>query len=172
MNTTYPKPKKVSVKWLTKRLDCTANGRKICQGLCCKQPNMHAWYLKDEIDKVPKEYRKYLVWVEKEGMYRVKKQEDGRTCAFIDLCYENPEIKPIFCWLFPLKIDKNGNLVLHRWAPMKCPCYGKGEELWLIMKDSIIKAWGKEFYEKEVVAKVKKYKEEKQKQVHIWDLVK
>lgn len=152
----YPKPRKVSMRWLTKRLDCTEEGRKVCGGLCCKMPNMYAYYRKEEIGKVPSPLRVYLEWDENEGMYRVKKLNDGRTCAFIDHCIENPDMKPIFCQLFPLKIDKNGNLVLHRFAPLHCPCYGRGEEIWKVMKDSIILAFGKEFYEREVVAKVRK----------------
>jgi len=152
----YPKPRKVSVKWLTKRLECSEESRKICQGLCCKLPNMYAYYTEEEIGKVSPLYRVFLEWDEKEGMYRVKKKGDGRTCEFIDLCLERPEVKPIFCWLYLLKLDKNGNLVLHCWAVLQCPNYGRGEPLWKGFKESIIKAWGEEFYEKEIVAKIKR----------------
>jgi len=150
----YPKPRKVSVKWLTKKLECTEESRKICDGKCCKLPNMYAFYTEEEIEKLPPERRQYLEWDEKEGMYRVKKYPDG-VCMFIDMCLANPDMKPAFCTLYPLKIDKYGNLVLHRWAVLHCPNYGKGEEIWKGFRDALVKVYGEDFYEREIVRKVK-----------------
>ena len=105
--------KSINKKHLNFKLDCTGEGRFFCQGKCCKVEMSYGRYYPEEIKKLPKERREKLVL--KEGFYCSNKDKNG-YCEFLDFCYKNPDMKPLKCALFPLKISNEGKLYLARWV--------------------------------------------------------
>jgi hypothetical protein len=151
-----------------------------CKGTCCTFPGAYgAPVLDSEIEQLTK--AKYIVWdiipdkakkkILKSGVYEGKPGNyttvciNKRDCVFvyyhddIALCaiekaYFEHKIdfrKPLSCHLFPIRIRKNGNDVLHYQQIEECkPAVIKGlkDETYLhqFLKDALIRTYGDEFY--------------------------
>jgi hypothetical protein len=145
---------KVIKKMLKLRVNCTPEGRKICQGACCK--NKGALYEQTELFKLPDDLRGLLkpIFVTKPTYMRGRliyaaPVINGQGCAFKDICMKNPIIKPVMCWLSPLRLIKRGDDYTLEFSHEKfyhCPMFGQGEEAWITLKDDIIHALGEEAY--------------------------
>lgn len=137
-----PRPMKVSKKWLKKKVDCTAEGRKKCGGRCCMN-GRYGTYGREEISKLPHELRDTLV---PKGEFYVVPTDEKNNCSFISTCLKHPEYKPLRCWLAPLKINKNNTLILQQFCTLHCPNYGKGDEIWKTLKNDLVYVFGSKFY--------------------------
>lgn len=140
---TAKKLTKISIPWLSKKVDCTPEGRKLCQGKCCTG----GYYHENELWRVPEGLRHMLVKKD-DGRYGTQPYPppNGR-CPLYDICMNNAIVKPQFCWLYPIVINKNGTMILSSWVVRNCPNYGKGEEAWISLKDNIIEALGQDTYD-------------------------
>lgn len=157
----------VSVKLLSKNIDCTANGRKICDGRCCKghvntkqKGKIFVRYTKEELESFPEEIQKEIKTHTNNEL--VVQNEEG-ICSMLSFCLKNPVYKPIECKLFPFVFNKQGRLVVDRWAIFHCPNFGKGEPSYITLKDNLIDVFGNDCY-KSIVKQI----EEKKESVDEW----
>ena len=139
----------ISIAWATKHIDCTPEGRRICQGKCCtmKSPMGQGRYLSEELSKLPAHIKNQL------DEHRVVKKEHDAPCPLIDDCLKHPEWKPIQCKLYPFLI-RNNKLVMRR-GIFHCPNWNKGEQtVFENCKQDLIEIFGEEWYdEKELQLK-------------------
>lgn len=128
---------------LNKIIGCTIEGRQICKGLCCRKTVGYGRFYPEEVNKLPKDMKRVLV---QQGNEYVAPSVNGH-CFFQNDCLKNPELKPIQCWLFPLRVMESGLLTVHRYAWFHCPCYKLGElPIWRNLRRDIIHVFGKRFY--------------------------
>ncbi len=111
---------KVSARWASKQVDCTAHGiAEVCGGRCCKSQ---------------------VFWPPTCG-------EDG--CEHLEAtgCTLDQRDKPVICLLYPLMLNKTGTLVLHNRLPTKtAPCgenYGQGPTVVEALADNLTTLFGK-----------------------------
>jgi hypothetical protein len=150
---------KVIKKFLRLRINCTPEGRRVCQGKCCKSPTLSGLYEERELDKLPEDIKRLLIpqtitdkptYMAGRRAYSIPKN-DRNECVLADMCIRHPELKPAICWLFPLQLKKTGNeyrLEFHHWAMLHCPNFGEGPEAWVALKGDIIQLFGEEFYKR------------------------
>ena len=145
---------KISIKSLTKKIDCTPENRILChtdfkKGMCCEgHPNHGNQYHKNEIKYLPPEVLKY---VDKNGVLKyVDNLSDKKNkCPIINICIKNQSVMPAVCALFPLAFNNNGRLIIRRMVWMRpCPFYGRGKPLYISMKDKFIELFGNNIYSK------------------------
>ena len=122
-------------RWLLRPIDCTPEGRKVCQGLCCCNLVIH--YTPQEIELLP-------AWVRE--MLNNGKLEQGERCPLSSHCNSQWVGKPDECKMFPLGINKGNRLIIRNWAVWRCPNHGKGEPAYISLKGDIISVFGEEVY--------------------------
>ena len=140
---------KISIKGLKKSVDCSPEKRKECykykRGACCiNHKNGHCTqYDLDELKLLPEKIKNC---VDSNG---VVKQDGTGICILLNECIKNPLIKPTVCSLYPIRFNKSGRLILHRMAWLRpCPMYGKGNPVYISIKDNLIQVFGEEIYKK------------------------
>lgn len=78
--------------------------------------------------------------------------EDGLALCAIERAYRDGKIdlmKPVSCHLYPIRVDEYGEFTAvnyHRWDVCRC-AFDKGEPLYKMLKDPLIRRFGKEWYE-------------------------
>ncbi len=122
---------KVSAAWSSKAHDCTLTGILArCGGACCYS--------------VPP--RKY--WPSSAA------NRPDHACHYMGAqgCTLTPADKPITCLLYPLRLNKNGSLVLHHRTMYATSCcagnHGQGPPLIEAMEDSLVGLFGRPQYER------------------------
>lgn len=118
---------KVSAKWLAKRHDCTLAGiTHRCHGACCKSP---AYW-------PPRAF---------EGANQCGRL-GPQGCTFAD------DDKPITCHLYPLKLNKNGTLILHNRTTLPTGIckgnHGNGPPIIEAMENNLVAVFGRDQYER------------------------
>lgn len=116
---------KVSYKWATKLINCTAEGIvNGCEAKCCRTASY--WPV------------------------RVRMQENNK-CYYLraDGCSLTAEHQPITCHIYPFMIHKN-QLMLHFRAIASCckKCYGHGPMIIQAIRKNLIYIFGEEQYER------------------------
>ncbi len=122
------------------KLSCTPEMRAICDGACCRGHNetmLPTFALGEKIiDEIKHEVKDGRVNFDKCG-----------NCNLIPYCIKDGSGRPIECKLAPLGFNKSGRLITKRWAWFRpCPAYGKGEPIYISMKDCLIDVFGLETY--------------------------
>jgi len=146
---------KISIKCLTKLLDCSEEGRNLCGGFCCLHHNetLLPTYSEEELIELPLGTKKY---VRNDG--KVDYDEKGQ-CKLLQQCTEDGRYRPVECKLSPLGFNNTGRLILKRWCWLiPCPRYGKGEPVYKSMKSCLVEVFGQEIYDK-IVSGIKNNKE-------------
>lgn len=132
---------KISIKFLSMKLHCSQEMRNACNGACCKGHNSVMLPTFSEGEKIIEEIKDYCF------ENKVKFDECG-NCSLIDYCISDGSGRPIECKLAPLGFNKAGRLIMKRWAWFRpCPAYGKGEPIYISMRDCLIETFGKETYD-------------------------
>ena len=131
---------KISTKCLSMNLACTKEMRAKCDGACCRGHNEVMLPTYADGEKLTKDVEKYI------ENNRVKFDENG-NCKMLPYCIKDGSGRPIECKLAPLGFNKAGRLITKRWAWFRpCPAYGKGEPIYISMKDCLIDVFGEERY--------------------------
>jgi len=112
----------ISIAWATKHINCTPEGKKICQGRCCKFKNGHGRYYPNELKKLPNGLQERLRY--KDGQFFCT--DNNGVCDFIDECLQHPEYRPDQCKIWPF-VERKKKLIMIN-IPLNCPQYGKGEK--------------------------------------------
>lgn len=136
----------ISIAWAKKHIDCTPEGRKVCQGKCCTDhaPMGQGRYYPNEISKLPQHIKEQLE--ERNNQFYVVKENDS-PCPLIKDCLEHPEWKPLQCKLWPFAFNKKGRVVMYR-GVFNCPNFKKGNKTaFENCKNDLIDLFGKEWYE-------------------------
>jgi len=147
----HPEKIRYSRAWLSKNFDCTPEGRKICQGKCCKsvkysektKKGIYVKYREEEWELIPDDIKKKIEpFLLDERI--VKVTEDG--CSLGNFCMKHPEYEPRECKISPLTFSKDGLLKVGYGNMFRCPNYKKGKPVWISMKDNLISLFGDKFY--------------------------
>jgi len=150
----HPDEIKYSKAWLKSIFDCTPEGRKICQGACCKhhvnkttKKNIYVKYRDDEWALIPDNIKKEIIPFLMED--RTVKNKDG-VCTLIPFCMKHPEYEPRECKITPLTFSKDGVLKVGRMNILgRCPNFKKGNTpVWIALKDNLISLFGEKFYKR------------------------
>jgi len=139
---------KISIKGLTKILGCSPQNRMVCGKLsknaCCihHSKEHHTRFHPDEVHSLPDNIKQLL---NPDGTLKVI-PESGH-CVLIENCILHPDQKPSSCALAPLGFNSAGRLIIKRMAWTKpCPFYGKGDPIYISMKDCLIAVFGETAY--------------------------
>lgn len=163
---------KISTKWLTKKVNCTPEGLKLCEGKCCNKLTSNVskgvfvkiW---DGLDNIPPEWQKYID-------NNIVKNTNG-VCSLQPYCIDNPQYRPIECKLYPLNFNSTGRLILEQRCQFHCPNYNKGNiPIYIAIKDNLIDIFGITVYNnmvKEINGQVNKMKKYKNKQEGEKDII-
>ena len=142
-----------------------------CKGACCVEGDSGAPLMEDEVEKIESVLVEALPRMTEEGRAAVEKQGvavrdkdgdlgttliDGGACAFItsgpdgcSFCALQGLYKPVSCHLYPIRVEDFGEFTAvnyHQWDICR-PAKGKGDPLYVYLKESLIRRFGKEWYD-------------------------
>lgn len=142
-----------------------------CKGACCVDGDSGAPLMEEEVAKLEAVLPEALPRMTEQGRQAVASQgvavrdkdgdlgtpliDDG-ACAFITygadgcaLCALQGLYKPVSCHLYPIRVEDYGEFTAvnyHQWDICRC-AKGKGEPLYLYLKEPLIRRFGQEWYD-------------------------
>lgn len=142
-----------------------------CKGACCVEGDSGAPLLEEEVEKITAVMPEVLPLLTPEGRAAIEKQGvavrdkdgdlgtpliEGGACAFITygsdgcaLCALQGHYKPVSCHLYPIRVENYGEFTAvnyHQWDICRC-AKGKGEPLYIYLKEPLIRRFGQDWYE-------------------------
>lgn len=142
-----------------------------CKGACCVDGDSGAPLMEEEVAKLEAVLPEALPRMTEQGRQAVASQGvavrdkdgdlgtpliDGGACAFITygadgcaLCALQGLYKPVSCHLYPIRVEDYGEFTAvnyHQWDICRC-AKGKGEPLYLYLKEPLIRRFGQEWYD-------------------------
>ena len=142
-----------------------------CKGACCVEGDSGAPLLEEEVEKLESVLPKVLPLMTNEGRAAVDAQGvavrdkdgdlgtpliEGGACAYITygndgcaLCALQGHYKPVSCHLYPIRVENYGEFTAvnyHQWDICRC-AKGKGEPLYVCLKEPLIRRFGQEWYD-------------------------
>lgn len=149
-----------------------------CKGACCIDGDSGAPLMEEEVAKLEAVLPEALPRMTELGRQTVASQGvavrdkdgdlgtpliDGGACAFITygedgcaLCALQGLYKPVSCHLYPIRVEDFGEFTAvnyHQWDICRC-AKGKGEPLYLYLKEPLVRRFGQEWYD-ELVEQIK-----------------
>lgn len=143
----------------------------VCKGACCVDGDSGAPLLEEEVAKLEAVMPDALPLLTAEGRAAVAAQGvavrdkdgdlgtpliDGGACAYITygadgcaLCALQGLYKPVSCHLYPIRVEDYGEFQAvnyHQWDICRC-AKGKGEPLYVCLKEPLVRRFGEEWYE-------------------------
>lgn len=143
----------------------------VCKGACCVDGDSGAPLMEDEVEKIESVLLDALPRMTEEGRAAVEAQGvavrdkdgdlgttliDGGACAFITpspdgctFCALQGLYKPVSCHLYPIRVEDYGEFQAvnyHQWDICRC-AKGKGEPLYIYLKEPLIRRFGQEWYD-------------------------
>ena len=142
-----------------------------CKGTCCVDGDSGAPLLEEEVEKIEAVLDRALPLMTDEVRAAVETQGvavrdkdgdlgttliDGGACAFVtpgpdgcSFCALQGLYKPVSCHLYPIRVEDFGEFTAvnyHQWDICR-PAKGKGDPLYVYLKESLIRRFGKEWYD-------------------------
>lgn len=142
-----------------------------CKGACCVDGDSGAPLLKEEVARLEAVLPDVLPLLTPEGREAVEAQGvavrdkdgdlgtpliDGGACAYITysddgcaLCALQGFYKPVSCHLYPIRVEDYGEFQAvnyHQWDICRC-AKGRGEPLYVCLKEPLIRRFGEAWYE-------------------------
>lgn len=142
-----------------------------CKGACCVDGDSGAPLMEEEVAELEAVLPEALPRMTEQGRHAVASQGvavrdkdgdlgtpliDGGACAFITygadgcaLCALQGLYKPVSCHLYPIRVEDYGEFTAvnyHQWDICRC-AKGKGEPLYLYLKEPLIRRFGQEWYD-------------------------
>lgn len=142
-----------------------------CKGACCVDGDSGAPLMEEEVAELEAVLTEALPRMTEQGRHAVASQGvavrdkdgdlgtpliDGGACAFITygadgcaLCALQGLYKPVSCHLYPIRVEDYGEFTAvnyHQWDICRC-AKGKGEPLYLYLKEPLIRRFGQEWYD-------------------------
>lgn len=142
-----------------------------CKGACCVDGDSGAPLMEDEVAKIEAVLEEALPKMTEEGRKAVEEQGvavrdkdgdlgttliDGGACAFVTpgpdgctFCALQGLYKPVSCHLYPIRVEDFGEFTAvnyHQWDICR-PAKGKGEPLYIYLKEPLIRRFGQEWYD-------------------------
>ena len=149
-----------------------------CKGACCIDGDSGAPLMEEEAAKLEAVLPEALPRMTEQGRQAVASQGvavrdkdgdlgtpliDGGACAFITygedgcaLCALQGLYKPVSCHLYPIRVEDFGEFTAvnyHQWDICRC-AKGKGEPLYVYLKEPLVRRFGQEWYD-ELVEQIK-----------------
>lgn len=149
-----------------------------CKGACCIDGDSGAPLMEEEVAKLEAVLPEALPRMTEQGRLAVASQGvavrdkdgdlgtpliDGGACAFITygedgcaLCALQGLYKPVSCHLYPIRVEDFGEFTAvnyHQWDICRC-AKGKGEPLYVYLKEPLVRRFGQEWYD-ELVEQIK-----------------
>lgn len=149
-----------------------------CKGACCIDGDSGAPLMEEEVAKLEAVLPEALPRMTEQGRQAVASQGvavhdkdgdlgtpliDGGACAFITygedgcaLCALQGLYKPVSCHLYPIRVEDFGEFTAvnyHQWDICRC-AKGKGEPLYVYLKEPLVRRFGQEWYD-ELVEQIK-----------------
>ncbi len=149
-----------------------------CKGACCIDGDSGAPLMEEEVAKLEAVLPEALPRMTEQGRHAVTSQGvavrdkdgdlgtpliDGGACAFITygedgcaLCALQGLYKPVSCHLYPIRVEDFGEFTAvnyHQWDICRC-AKGKGEPLYVYLKEPLVRRFGQEWYD-ELVEQIK-----------------
>jgi hypothetical protein len=143
----------------------------VCKGACCVDGDSGAPLLEEEVAKLEAVLPEVLPLMTDEGRLAVEEQGvavrdkdgdlgtpliDGGACAFItpgpdgcSFCALQGYYKPVSCHLYPIRVEDYGEFQAvnyHQWDICRC-AKGRGEPLYVCLKEPLIRRFGEAWYE-------------------------
>ena len=143
----------------------------VCKGACCVDGDSGAPLLEEEVEKLEAVLPDVLPLLTAEGRAAIEAQGvavrdndgdlgtpliDGGACAYITygddgcaLCALQGLYKPVSCHLYPIRVEDYGEFQAvnyHQWDICRC-AKGKGEPLYIGLKESLVRRFGEAWYE-------------------------
>jgi hypothetical protein len=142
-----------------------------CKGACCIDGDSGAPLMEEEVAKLEAVLSEALPRMTEQGRQAVASQGvavrdkdgdlgtpliDGGACAFITygedgcaLCALQGLYKPVSCHLYPIRVEDFGEFTAvnyHQWDICRC-AKGKGEPLYVYLKEPLVRRFGQEWYD-------------------------
>jgi hypothetical protein len=142
-----------------------------CKGACCIDGDSGAPLMEEEVAKLEAVLPEALPRMTEQGRQAVASQGvavrdkdgdlgtpliDGGACAFITygedgcaLCALQGLYKPVSCHLYPIRVEDFGEFTAvnyHQWDICRC-AKGKGEPLYVYLKEPLVRRFGQEWYD-------------------------
>ena len=142
-----------------------------CKGACCIDGDSGAPLMEEEVAKLEAVLPEALPRMTEQGRQAVATQGvavrdkdgdlgtpliDGGACAFITygedgcaLCALQGLYKPVSCHLYPIRVEDFGEFTAvnyHQWDICRC-AKGKGEPLYVYLKEPLVRRFGQEWYD-------------------------
>lgn len=142
-----------------------------CKGACCVEGDSGAPLMEDEVGKLEAVLERALPLMTEAGRKAVEHQGvavrdkdgdlgttliDGGACAFItpgpdgcSFCALQGLYKPVSCHLYPIRVEDFGEFTAvnyHQWDICR-HAKGKGEPLYIYLKEPLIRRFGQEWYD-------------------------
>ena len=142
-----------------------------CKGACCIDGDSGAPLMEEEVAKLEAVLPEALPRMTEQGRLAVASQGvavrdkdgdlgtpliDGGACAFITygedgcaLCALQGLYKPVSCHLYPIRVEDFGEFTAvnyHQWDICRC-AKGKGEPLYVYLKEPLVRRFGQEWYD-------------------------
>ena len=142
-----------------------------CKGACCVDGDSGAPLLEEEVARLEAVLPDVLPLLTPEGREAVEAQGvavrdkdgdlgtpliDGGACAYITysddgcaLCALQGFYKPVSCHLYPIRVEDYGEFQAvnyHQWDICRC-AKGRGEPLYVCLKEPLIRRFGEAWYE-------------------------
>ncbi len=142
-----------------------------CKGACCVEGDSGAPLMEEEVEKIEAVLDRALPLMTDEGRAAVETQGvavrdkdgdlgttliDGGACAFVtpgpdgcSFCALQGLYKPVSCHLYPIRVEDFGEFTAvnyHQWDICR-PAKGKGDPLYVYLKEPLIRRFGKEWYD-------------------------
>ena len=124
-----------------------------CKGACCVDGDSGAPLLEEEVEKIEAVLNDALP--SKDGDLGTPLIEGG-ACAFVTpgpdgctFCALQGLYKPVSCHLYPIRVEDYGEFQAvnyHQWDICRC-AKGKGELLYIYLKEPLIRRFGQEWYD-------------------------
>ncbi|MBR1550587.1 MAG: DUF3109 family protein [Bacteroidales bacterium] len=142
-----------------------------CKGACCVDGDSGAPLMEEEVAKLEAVLPEALPRMTEAGRAAVASQGvavrdkdgdlgtpliDGGACAFIAysadgcaLCALQELYKPVSCHLYPIRVEDYGEFTAvnyHQWDICR-PAKGKGEPLYITLREPLVRRFGQEWYD-------------------------